>query len=261
MEFQNILLDELETGIYCLTINRPKAYNALNSQTLDEIHQAAKYLASLNTVRVLLLTGTGEKAFVAGADIKEMQNYSALEAMHFSQQGMNAFASLEALSFPVIAVVNGICLGGGCELAMSCDWIMAADSAQFGQPEVNLGVTPGFGGTQRLTRLIGRARALELLVTGRQIKAQEGLDWGLVNHIYPREQLMEEALKTARLIAQKGPIAVRLTKQLVKQGQNLDLEKACLLETQAFGLAFSTYDQKEGMQAFIEKRAAQFKAQ
>lgn len=261
MEFQNILLDELETGIYCLTINRPKAYNALNRQTLDEIHQAAKYLASLNTVRVLLLTGAGEKAFVAGADIKEMQSYSALEAMHFSQQGMDAFASLEALPFPVIAVVNGICLGGGCELAMSCDWIMAADSAQFGQPEVNLGVTPGFGGTQRLTRLIGRARALELLVSGRQIKAQEALDWGLVNHIYPREQLMEEALKTARLIAQKGPIAVRLTKQLVQNGQNLDLEKACLLETQAFGIAFSTHDQKEGMQAFIEKRAAQFKAQ
>lgn len=259
MEFQNILLDELETGIYRLTINRPKAYNALNSQTLDEIHQAAKYLASLNTVRVLLLTGAGEKAFVAGADIKEMQSYSALEAMHFSQQGMDAFASLEALPFPVIAVVNGICLGGGCELAMSCDWIIAADSAQFGQPEVNLGVTPGFGGSQRLTRLIGRARALELLVSGRQIKAQEALDWGLVNHLYPREQLMEEALKIARLITQKGPIAVRLTKQLVQQGQNLDLEKACLLETQAFGLAFSTHDQKEGMQAFIEKRAAFFK--
>lgn len=258
MEFQNILLEEKEAGIYCLTINRPKAYNALNSQTLDEIHQALHYLATLNNVRVLLLTGSGEKAFVAGADIKEMQSYSALQALQFSQKGMDAFASLESLPFPVIAVVNGICLGGGCELAMSCDWIIAAETAQFGQPEVNLGVTPGFGGTQRLTRLIGRARALELLVSGRQIKAAEALNWGLVNHIYPREQLMDEAIKMAQLIAQKGQIAIRLTKQLVQQGQELDLDKACLLETQAFGLAFSTADQKEGMLAFLEKRTAQF---
>jgi enoyl-CoA hydratase len=155
-------------------------------------------------------------------------------------------------------VVNGICLGGGCELAMSCDWIIAADTAQFGQPEVNLGVTPGFGGTQRLTRLIGRARALELLISGRQLNATEALNWGLVNHIYPHEQLMEEALKIARLIAQKGQIAIRLTKQLVQQGQALDLDKACLLETQTFGVAFSTQDQKEGMLAFMEKRSAQF---
>jgi enoyl-CoA hydratase len=258
MEFQNLLLEEKEAGIYCLTINRPKAYNALNSQTLAEIQQVSDYLASRHNVRVLLLTGAGEKAFVAGADIKAMQNYTALQAMQFSQQGMDAFASLERLPFPVIAVVNGICLGGGCELAMSCDWIIAADTAQFGQPEVNLGVTPGFGGTQRLTRLIGRARALELLISGRQLNATEALNWGLVNHIYPHEQLMEEALKIARLIAQKGQIAIRLTKQLVQQGQALDLDKACLLETQTFGVAFSTQDQKEGMLAFMEKRSAQF---
>lgn len=259
MEFENILLATIETGIYCLTINRPAQYNALNAKTLEEIHAAATYLHNQADVRVLLLTGSGQKAFAAGADIKEMQSKSAIEGQAFGRKGMQAFRSLELLPFPVIAVVHGFALGGGCELAMSCDWIIASEKAQFGQPEVALGVTPGFGGTQRLSRLIGRSRALELLVSGRRLDANTALAWGLVNHVYPVDELMNEALKIARDIAAQAPLAVQMCKQLVIRGQDLELETACLLEEQAFGLSFSTADQKEGMAAFVEKRKALFK--
>lgn len=259
MEFENILLATIETGIYCLTINRPAQYNALNAKTLEEIHAAATYLHNQADVRVLLLTGSGQKAFAAGADIKEMQSKSAIEGQAFGRKGMQAFRSLELLPFPVIAVVHGFALGGGCELAMSCDWIIASEKAQFGQPEVALGVTPGFGGTQRLSRLIGRSKALELLVSGRRLDANTALAWGLVNHVYPVDELMNEALRIARDIAAQAPLAVQMCKQLVIRGQDLELETACLLEEQAFGLSFSTADQKEGMSAFVEKRKALFK--
>jgi len=260
MEFENILLEQVETGIYKLTVNRPRSFNALNSATLDEIYAAGEQLANTPDARALLITGAGDKAFVAGADIAEMQEKSGIEGQIFSQKGMRAFRRLETLDIPVIAVVNGYCLGGGNELAMSCDWIIASEKAQFGQPEVNLGVSPGFGGSQRLPRLIGRAKAMELLVTGRQIKAGEALAWGLVNHVYAPDELMEKAIEMARLITQKGPIAVRLTKQAVQRGQDMDLDNACILESQVFGLCFSSEDQKEGMSAFLEKRAPQFKA-
>lgn len=260
MEFENILLEQVEAGIYRLTVNRPRSFNALNSATLDEIYAAGEQIANTPDARVLLVTGAGEKAFVAGADISEMQDKSAIEGQGFSQKGMRAFRRLETLDIPVIAVVNGYCLGGGCELAMSCDWIMASDRAQFGQPEVNLGVTPGFGGSQRLPRLIGRAKAMELLVTGRQIKADQALAWGLVNHVHAADELMEKALETARQIIGKGPIAVRLVKQAVQRGQDMDLDNACLLESEVFGLCFSTDDQKEGMGAFLAKRSPDFKA-
>lgn len=259
MEFTNILLETLEAGIYCLTINRPAHYNALNAKTLEEIHTAATYLQTQTDARVLLLTGSGQKAFAAGADIKEMQSKSAIEGQAFGRKGMQAFRSLERLPIPVIAVVHGFALGGGCELAMSCDWIIASEKAQFGQPEVALGVTPGFGGTQRLSRLVGRSKALELLVSGRRIDAVTALDWGLVNHVYPTDELMNEALKIAREIAAQAPLAVQMCKQLVIRGQDLELETACLLEEQAFGLSFSTADQKEGMAAFVEKRKAVFR--
>ncbi len=252
MEFTNILLETTETGIYCLTINRPAQYNALNAKTLEEIHAAATYLQTQADARVLLLTGSGQKAFAAGADIKEMQSKSAIEGQAFGR-------SLERLPIPVIAVVHGFALGGGCELAMSCDWIIASETAQFGQPEVALGVTPGFGGTQRLSRLVGRSKALELLVSGRRIDAVTALDWGLVNYVYPTDELMNEALKIAREIAAQAPLAVQMCKQLVIRGQDLELETACLLEEQAFGLSFSTVDQKEGMAAFVEKRKAVFR--
>ncbi|WP_428608928.1 enoyl-CoA hydratase-related protein [Sedimenticola sp.] len=259
MEFENILLEQVEAGIYKLTVNRPRSFNALNSATLDEIYAAGEQLANTPDARVLLITGAGEKAFVAGADISEMKDKTAIEGQVFSQKGIRAFRRLETLDIPVIAVVNGYCLGGGCELAMSCDWILASERAQFGQPEVNLGVTPGFGGSQRLPRLIGRAKAMELLVTGRQIKADEALSWGLANHVYAADELMDKALEMARLISQKGPVAVRLAKQAVQRGQDIDLDNACLLESEVFGLCFSTDDQKEGMGAFLEKRPAAFK--
>ena len=258
MNFTTIVLETVEAGIYCLTINRPAQFNALNTQVLEEIHAAAQYLEQQTDARVLLITGSGQKAFAAGADIKEMQAKTAIEGQAFGRKGMQAFRQLERLAIPVIAVVHGFALGGGCELAMSCDWILASDKAQFGQPEVALGVTPGFGGTQRLSRRIGTAKALELLLSGRRINAETALNWGLVNHVYPAEQLMEEALKIARDIAAQAPLAVQMCKQLVVRGQDLELETACLLEEQAFGLSFSTSDQKEGMAAFVEKRKAVF---
>jgi enoyl-CoA hydratase len=261
MAYQNILLEQREAGIYLLTLNRPQALNALNAATLDELAQAIGRIAGDETARVLLVTGAGEKAFVAGADIAEMQHYTTEEARAFSETGMRVMHALEALPVPVIALVNGYALGGGCELAMSCDWILASERAVFGQPEVNLGIPPGFGGTQRLTRLVGRARALELLTTARQVRADEALVMGLVNHVYPAPELEDKGLDMARTIAAKGPIAVRLAKQAAQRGQHLDLVSACILETHAFGLAFSTQDRKEGMGAFLEKRPAKFKGQ
>jgi enoyl-CoA hydratase len=261
MNFQNILLEQPEAGIYLLRLNRPKALNALNAATLDELAQATRQVAADERARVLLVTGAGEKAFVAGADIAEMRNYTTEEARAFSEKGMGVMHALEALPMPVIALVNGYALGGGCELAMSCDWILASDRAVFGQPEVNLGIPPGFGGTQRLTRLVGRAKALELLTTARLVRADEALAIGLVNHIYPAPELQEKGLDMARTIAAKGPIAVRLAKQAAQRGQDLDLASACVLETTAFGLAFSTQDRNEGMEAFLEKRPAKFTGQ
>lgn len=261
MTYQNILLEQPTPGVYLLTLNRPQALNALNALTLDEIDQAIARIAADAGARALLVTGSGEKAFVAGADISEMQNYTPEQARAFSEKGMRVMHALEALPVPVIALVNGYALGGGCELAMSCDWIIASDKAVFGQPEVNLGIPPGFGGTQRLTRLVGRAMALELLTTARQVNAEEALRIRLVNHVHPAAALRERGLEMARTIAAKGPVAVRLAKQAAQRGQDLDLANACVLETAAFALAFATADQKEGMRAFCEKRPASFRGE
>lgn len=258
MSFQNILLEQPEPGIYLLTVNRPKALNALNAAALDGIASAIAQIAADNGARVLLMTGAGEKAFVAGADIAEMQNATMEQAREFSEQGMRVMHALEALPVPVIALVNGYCLGGGCELALACDWILAADNAVFGQPEVNLGIPPGFGGTQRLPRRIGPARALELLTTARQVKADEAVAIGLANHAYPAGQLRAKGLEAARTIAAKGPAAVKLVKRAVRQGANLDLYAACALETDLFARAFLSADRREGMTAFLEKRPARF---
>ena len=259
MAYQNVILEQVEPGIYRLTVNRPKALNALNAATLDEIGAAALEVGADPGARALILTGAGDKAFVAGADIVEMRNMTAIEGREFSQRGMRAFRNLELLGVPAIAAVNGYCLGGGCELAMSCDWILASDRAVFGQPEVNLGVTPGFGGTQRLTRLVGKARAMELLTTGRNVKADEAVRIGLAVRVVPADQLMDEAMATARTIAAKGPVAVRLVKEAVQRGQDLDLDNACIFESEMFGLCFSTEDKAEGMGAFLEKRKPQWK--
>jgi enoyl-CoA hydratase len=258
MSYQNILLDILEPGIYLLTINRPQALNALNSAALDEIDDAVQKVGTDANARMLLLTGAGEKAFVAGADITEMQNYTPMQAKALSEKALPIFHGLENLPLPVIALVNGYCFGGGCELALSCDFILASERAVFGQPEINLGIMAGFGGSQRLPRLVGRAMALELLLTGRQVKADEAKQIGLVNHVYPAEELRAKGFELARLIASKGPVAVRLTKQAVQHGQDLDLIKACALESDLFALTFTTADQKEGMSAFLEKRPARF---
>lgn len=258
MSYQNLLLEQPESGIYLLTVNRPQALNALNAATLDELTQAVTQVATDTAARVLLVTGAGDKAFVAGADISEMRQLTAGQARAFSEKGMQVMHALEALPVPVIALVQGYALGGGCELAMACDWIIASDRAVFGQPEVNLGIPPGFGGTQRLTRLVGRARALELITTARQIKADEAMNIGLVNQVVPAAELRDRGLATARTIAAKGPVAVRFAKQAVQRGQDCDLANACAYETAAFALAFATADQREGMRAFLEKRAAQF---
>lgn len=258
MSYQNLLLDQPEAGIYRLTVNRPQALNALNAATLDELLQAVAEVAADAAARVLLVTGAGDKAFVAGADISEMQPLTVDQARAFSGKGMQLMHALEALPLPVIALVNGYALGGGCELALACDWIIASERAVFGQPEVNLGIPPGFGGTQRLARLVGRARALELITTARQVKAEEALAIGLVTQVVPGAELCERGMAVARTIAAKGPVAVRLAKQAVQRGQDLDLASACADETAAFALAFATTDQQEGMRAFLEKRAAKF---
>ena len=259
MTYQNIILEHVEAGkIAVLTVNRPQALNALNAATLDELANVLARVAADPELRVLLITGAGEKAFIAGADITAMQGMSALEAQAFSEKGQRVMQAIEALPIPVIALVNGYALGGGCELAMSCDWIIAAERAVFGQREVNLGIPPGFGGTQRLSRLVGRSLALELVITGRQIKADEALRIGLVNEVVPPEQLTGKGLAMARLIAAKAPVAVRVSKQAVQRGLDLDLANGCVLETSLFAFAFGTADRQEGMTAFVEKRAPNF---
>ncbi len=258
MSAVNILMDTPETGIYRLTVNRPKQLNALNQQTLEDIRSAVQDLAQAADARVLIVTGSGDKSFIAGADIKQMQAKSAVEGQRFSTLGLSTVQALSDLPFPVIAAVNGYALGGGCELALACDWIIAAEHATFGQPEVKLGVPPGFGGTQRLPRRIGSARAMEMIVSGNTIDAQTALSWGLVNHVYPADQLLAEAMQMARTLSKRAPLAVELSKKLVLDGADLSLEQANSMENRAFGLAFATDDQTEGMRAFIEKRKAVF---
>jgi enoyl-CoA hydratase len=260
-DYQNILLQRPERAIAILTVNRPNALNALNAATLDEIADAVAAVAADVNTRVLLLTGAGEKAFVAGADISAMRDMSALEAHAFSARGQQVMHAIEALTIPAIALVNGYALGGGCELAMSCDWIIASDRALFGQPEVNLGIPPGFGGTQRLARIVGRALALELVITGRQIKADEALRIGLVNSVTPGAELMDKGLEIARQIAAKAPLAVRVCKQAVQRGLDVDLANGCVLESSLFAFAFGNDDRREGMTAFLEKRPAIFRGQ
>lgn len=258
MSFENLLFEK-QGNVAVVTINRPKALNALNAATLQELSDVFDLLAKDDSVYVVILTGAGEKAFVAGADISYMKNLSAVEAREFALLGQAAFNKVENLPQPVIAAVNGFALGGGCELAMSCDIRLASDNAKFGQPEVNLGVPPGFAGTQRLPRLVGKGVAKELLYTADMIDAAEAHRIGLVNKVYPADELMAAATKMAEKIAAKGQIAIRLTKSAVNQGLEMDLARGMAYEAEVFGLVFSTEDQKEGMTAFLEKRKADFK--
>ena len=259
MTYETILLERPEPGIWLLTVNRPKSLNALSPQVLYEVATAVAHVNADAGARALLVTGAGDKAFVAGADIAAMSSMTAIEGREFGLKGHGTLRSLELSPFPVIALVNGFALGGGCELALACDWIVASEKAVFGQPEVNLGICPGFGGTQRLARIVGRAMALEIICTGRQVKADEALRIGLVNHVVPHESLREEGLKLARLVAAKGPLAVKMSKHLVQRGQDIDLANANAMEADVFGLLCATEDRHEGMAAFLGKRAPAFK--
>jgi len=257
MNYENLII-EVEEGIATVTINRPQVLNALNAATLREMREAFAELEGNPDVNVIILTGTG-KAFVAGADISEMLPLSALEGRKFGLLGQSVFTFIEDLSKPVIAAVNGFALGGGTELALSCDLIYASEKAKFGQPEVGLGVTPGFGGTQRLPRRVGMAMAKELIYTGRMIRAAEAKEIGLANKVVPPEELMAEVMNLAKEIASKGQVSVRLAKAAINRGMDVDINSALSIEADAFGLCFASSDQKEGMRAFVDKRKPEFK--
>lgn len=235
-----------------LTINRPRALNALNSQVLDELDKTLDAIDT-NKVRALILTGAGEKSFVAGADIGEMSSLTKKEGEAFGKKGNDVFRKLETFPIPVIAAVNGFALGGGCEISMSCDIRICSDNAIFGQPEVGLGITPGFGGTQRLARLVGPGMAKQMIYTARNIKADEALRIGLVNAVYPQSELLNEAKKLAQTIAKQAPIAVRNCKKAINDGLQVDMDKAIVIEEKLFGDCFETEDQRAGMGNFLEK--------
>jgi enoyl-CoA hydratase len=257
MVYENLLF-EVREGIGFITLNRPKALNALNTALLTELGLLLDEIAVNEEVKAVIITGSGEKAFAAGADISEMQPMTAMEGRKFSANGMNAITKLETIPQPTIAAVNGFALGGGCEVVLACDIRVASTKAKFGQPEVNLGVTPGFGATQRLPRLVGAGIAKELLLTGDVIGADRAYEIGLVNHVVQPEELMDKALEIANKIASKGQLSIRMTKQGVNEGLNMDVERGLQYETELFALSFSTEDQKEGMAAFLEKRPAAF---
>jgi enoyl-CoA hydratase len=261
MSFENIILEiEASSSIATIYFNRPKALNALNNALFDEMSIALDQIRDNTDVKVLILTGTGEKAFVAGADIAELSKMDPLQGKAFSRKGQIVFSKIENLSIPVIAAVNGFALGGGSEAALACDFIYASTKAVFGLPEINLGLIPGFGGTQRMARRVGLSRAKELIFTGKNINAQQALEYGLVNKICEHDDLMTEVLKTANLIASKGKIALRADKEVLHHGMNTDLETACRIENDAFGLTMASEDAKEGTSAFLEKRKPVFKA-
>lgn len=248
---------ERRGAVALLTLDRPEALNALDRATLEALGTRVRELAGDPSVRSLVVTGEG-RAFAAGADIAEMRGLTPTQAEDFSRLGHETFAALEALPVPTIAAVNGYALGGGCELACACDWIYASEKARFGQPEVNLGILPGFAGTQRLVRRVGIGWARELILTGAPIKAEEALRIGLANRIFPPEQLLAAALAVGETIAGKGPLAVAQAKRVILEGQDADARVAGALERAAFGLVFSTRDREEGMAAFLEKRDPEF---
>ena len=244
---------EVEGQIGIITINRPKALNALNSAVLDELDKTLDAVDQ-EAIRCLILTGAGEKSFVAGADIGEMSTLTKAEGEAFGKKGNDVFRKLETFPIPVIAAVNGFALGGGCEISMSCDIRICSENAVFGQPEVGLGITPGFGDTQRLARIVGTGKAKEMIYGARNIKAEEAYRIGLVNNVYPAEELMPAAKKLASTIARNAPIAVRNCKRAINEGIQVDMDQAIVIEEKLFGSCFETCDQKEGMNAFLEKR-------
>ena len=258
MPYENLLLT-LEDRIATITVNREKQLNALNGRTLMELLGALGEISGSDAVDAVVVTGAGAKAFVAGADIAEMAGFSAQQARAFAELGHRVCFAFEEIEKPVIAAVNGFALGGGCELALACDFIYASRTAKFGQPEVGLGVIPGFGGTQRLLRRVGKARAKELLLTGESIDAVEAQRIGIVNAVFEPADLIARTRDACKKIAAKGPIAIAQAKRALQAGEGMPLAAACELERQMFGTMFATQDQKEGMKAFLEKRPAAFK--
>jgi enoyl-CoA hydratase len=258
MVFDNLLL-ERDGRVACLTINRPAVLNALNTPTLDELRRAVLDLKQDDEIGAIVLTGSGNRAFVAGADINELARQSPVSGREHALAGQHVFDVIENLGKPVVAAINGFALGGGCELAMACTLRIAAESAQLGQPEINLGIIPGYGGTQRLSRLVGKGRALELMLTGAPISAAEAERIGLVNRVVPAADLMNEARKLAAALAAQPPIAVRYILNAAHKGLEMPFAEACTFEATLFGLVAATEDMREGTQAFLEKRKPAFK--
>jgi enoyl-CoA hydratase len=257
MAYQNLLF-EVRDGVGVLTLNRPRALNALDSGTVAELDAALQHEARDPAVKALVLTGAGDKAFVAGADISEMSGLSAEQARAFAAAGQRTLSRLEALPVVTVAAVNGFALGGGNELALACDLVYASEKARFGQPEVNLGLLPGWGGTQRLARRVGPMRALEILLTGETVDAARAREMGLCLDVLPAERLLEHAISRAKLIASRGPLAVAAAKRSLRAGADSGLDQGLALEAEAFGLLFASEDMREGTKAFLEKRPARF---
>ena len=258
MAFENLLLDRDEAVAF-LTIHRPKVLNALTRATLDELRRALLELQRDDGVRVIVVTGTGEKSFIAGADINELAVQSPTSGRELALAGQHVFDLIENLGKPVIAAINGFALGGGCELAMACTIRIAADTAKLGQPEINLGIIPGYGGTQRLPRLVGKAKAMELILTGTSITAAEAERIGLVNRVVPASELMTEVRKLATDLAKQAPIAVRYILTAINKGLEMPSAEGAVYEATLFGLVAGTEDMREGTRAFLEKRKAEFK--
>lgn len=257
-DFKNILV-EIDGSVATVTFNRPKVLNALSTETVAEFSRALTELDSDDSVRVVLLTGAGDKAFVAGADISELVTYGAVDGRHCARHGQSVFDQVEELSKPVVAVINGYALGGGCELALACHLRIASDRAKLGLPEINLGIIPGHGGTQRLPRLIGKGRALDLICTGRHVSANEAKELGLVNEVVPHDELAGRAQELAEALAEKAPIALRYCLEAVGQGLQTTMKEGQIIESNLFGILCTTEDKNEGMQAFLDKRKAEWK--
>ncbi len=256
MNYKTIIFEEKE-NIGIIKFNRPRQLNAINDEVMKELNEILDDIGKKDNIKVLILTGEG-RAFIAGADIAFLTNLSPLEARSFVRAGQELFFKIENLPIPVIACVNGFALGGGMEIAMACDFIYSSDKAKFGQPEVNLGIMPGFGGTQRLSRLVGKAIAKELCMTGRIINAKEAEELGIVNKVFPHDKLWEETINIAKVISQKGMVSLRAIKRSIDRGFDLDIRSGCYMEADNFALCFASSDAKEGLNAFLEKRTPKF---